>query len=367
MKILYDHQIFASQIYGGISRYFLELMKQFSQTGKPEFELSLAYSKNHYLNEAGSGNRNFFFKNSGFWIRFRSKKVVNTSKSKKAISKQQFDVFHPTYYDPYFLSCLGNKPFVLTIHDMINERFAVQYFAKDKTAENKKILARKAGKIIAISENTKSDILRYLPDVDEKKIAVIHLANSLTKCNVSRPNFPVPSRYILFVGPRRKYKNFLFLLNSMKPVLTEDRDLHIVCAGGKPFKSSEMEIFTNLGVEKQLHQFSVADSELAWLYQNAIAFVFPSLYEGFGIPVLESFACGCPVVCSNTSSLPEVGGEAAAYFDPASEISIKNAVTKVIYDSNVRKNLIDMGLRRIKNFSWQKTAEETAKIYRSIL
>ena len=106
---------------------------------------------------------------------------------------------------------------------------------------------------------------------------------------------------------------------------------------------------------------------MAYFYQNALAFIFPSLYEGFGIPVLESFACGCPLLCSNVSSLPEVAGNAACYFDPYSEESIRDAVVKLLDDSNFREELIDKGYEQLKKFSWKQTSEETKKIYESVL
>ncbi len=140
-----------------------------------------------------------------------------------------------------------------------------------------------------------------------------------------------------------------------------------MCTGGGKFSNYEIEQFKELGISKQVLQFNLDDDSLAYFYKNALAFIFPSLYEGFGIPVLESFACGCPVVCSNVSSLPEIAGEAACYFDPYSEESIKNSVVKILTDSNLREELINKGYEQLKKFSWQKTAEQTKKIYESVL
>ncbi len=368
MKILYDHQILAWQTFGGISRYFFELMNQFSQIGEPQFELSLIFSKNHYLKSTNFRNDKCFFVNHNFprkLIKIMS--TINKIKSQKALVRQRFDIFHPTYYDPYFLKYVKGKPFVLTIYDMTHEILSSQYSNRDKTAENKKLLAQKAAKIIAISENTKKDILRFLPGFDERKIAVTYLANSLSKSDVPSSNFQIPANYIFFVGGRGKYKNFEFFIRSVRSLMAEYDDLNIVCAGGGPFSDFEKDVFESLGIKGRIHCYSVTDTDMAWLYQNALAFVFPSLYEGFGIPVLEAFACRCPVICSNTSSLPEVGGEAAVYFDPNNAESIREAVTKAIYNEELRQNLINRGLKRSQNFSWAKTAEKTESIYRSIL
>jgi glycosyltransferase involved in cell wall biosynthesis len=365
MKVLYDHQIFGSQVYGGISRYFFELMKQFKEIGEPEFELSLKYSKNHYLNSARLENGKAFFDPGWFKFRVRRKSIINKAKSRRAILGHRFDIFHPTYFDPYFLDYIGDKPYILTIYDMTHEVFSDIFSAKDKTAENKKVLAQKAAKIIAISENTKNDIIKYY-GFDDKKIAVTYLAGALSQRGF-RSEITIPERYIYFVGARGVYKNFEFFVKSVNKIMAADKQLHLVCAGGREFSDSEKGLFRNLGIEDRVHFFSVTDEVMAWLYQKAVAFVFPSLYEGFGIPVLEAFSCGCPTILSNTSSLPEVGGDAAVYFDPKNEISICEAVARVIYDRQLQDELRDKGLKQLRRFSWEKTAMQTYKIYRSIL
>ena len=366
MKILYDHQIFTSHVYGGISRYFFELMRHFSQVGEPGFELSLRYSNNHYLNKTSLVNYRTFFKNYNFRGRYLIMSIPNKARSKKALSQQNFYIFHPTYYHPYFLKYIGKRPFALTIYDMIHEIFRQGFSVKDKTTEYKKVLVQKADKIIAISKNTKKDIIKFY-DIEESKIAVTYLANSLSKPHGQSAGFTIPERYVLFVGSREGYKNFELFIKSISPLMAEDKDLNVVCAGGKPFSVFEKEIFKNLRLEKRIHCFAVTDEAMAWLYQNARAFVFPSLYEGFGIPVLEAFACGCPALLSNTSSLPEVGGDATVYFDPRSEISIKEAISKVIHSEELRCSLRAKGFKQLERFSWKKTAEETTLVYRSLL
>ena len=250
---------------------------------------------------------------------------------------------------------------------MTHEKFPRYFPAKDKISANKKILARKAAKIIAISENTKKDVRRFY-DIDERKIEVVYLGNSLIRPSAVRPiHLPIPEKYVFFVGNRCIYKNFVLFIRSMATLMAKDKDLNIICAGGTAFSDFEKEIFKDLNLEGRIHHIKVTDEALALLYQNALAFVFPSLYEGFGIPVLEAFACGCPVVLSNSSSLPEVGGNAVVYFDPKKESSIRNAVNKVIYDEILRCNLRTKGFEQLKKFSWKKTASQTEAVYKSIL
>lgn len=367
MKVLYDHQIFTSQIYGGISRYFFELMKNIENDNGIKYELSLKYSNNHYLNKYNDLKYKPFFINLTFRGKYRLINILNKKISKKFLIKGDYDIFHPTYYDPYFLNILNNKPFVLTIYDMIHEIYPEMFPLKDETSKKKKLLAQKATKIIAISENTKKDIIRLF-NIDEKKIEVIYLANSINPSKSTDDiNIDLPKKYILFVGSRGGYKNYDLFIEAIAPLLVENNELKVVCVGGGNFKEIEKEKFKKLNIINKIFQYSVSDNILAYVYQKAIAFVFPSLYEGFGIPILESFASGCPVICSKTSSLPEVAGDAVVYFDPTDKLSMLNSIKKVIYDDKLRKQLIDKGIEREKEFTWEKTADKTKKIYEEIL
>lgn len=366
VKILYDHQIFSTQIYGGASRYFYELINHLQKDQEINVELSLRYSNNHYVESATFSRHKKFFWGINVRGSYRILRVLNRQKTKVLLQKQSFDVFHPTYYDPYFLDYIGSKQFVLTIYDMIHEIFPHTFSDKGRTAQDKRLLAYKSKKIIAISENTKRDIIRFY-GIDDDKIDVIYLANSLSKTNDKANTLNVPQRYLLFVGDRDGYKNFDRLIKAICPLLVADDTLIIVCVGGGKFSNYEQDMFKQLRMRNRILHCSAYDSNLAYLYENATVFVFPSLYEGFGIPVLEAFACGCPAVLSSRSSLPEVGGDAAVYFDPESELSIKQAIERVIYDETLRHNLKRKGKEQLKKYSWDKTAEKTKAVYRKLI
>ncbi|AJI47693.1 glycosyltransferase family 4 protein [Francisella philomiragia] len=368
MKILYDHQIFTEQKYGGISRYFYELIREFHQQKNIDFDVSLFLSNNYYISDKEYADYINFLPNTKFKGKWRIYNTFNKIKTINLLKKNEFDVFHPTYYDPYFLKYIGNKPYVLTIHDMIHEKFSDMFSLNDTVRRNKKLLVEKAIKIIAISENTKKDLIDLLK-VDENKIEVIYHGNSLAfnKDISESSNMYIPEKYILFVGERRIYKNFDFFIESVTPILTKNKDLFIVCAGGLEFNKKDLEKFSQAGILNQIIQYNIDDNSLAYLYNNALMFIFPSLYEGFGIPILEAFACDCPVLCSNTSSLPEVAGDAALYFDPYSMESIKNTVEYALSNKKVREDLIVKGQDRLKKFNWNKTAYLTKKLYESIL
>lgn len=172
MKILYDPQIFTRQVYGGISSYFYELIS-YLHNSEISVNLPLVHSNNYYLKSSP------FYKNIPLLNgQKRVIKILNGFRAAISMRMQNYDIFHPTYYNPYFLNHIGNKPFVLTIYDMIHEIFPEKYPAMDRTSEYKKILAQKASKIIVFSENTKQDIIKYL-NIDESKIEIIYLASSL--------------------------------------------------------------------------------------------------------------------------------------------------------------------------------------------
>ena len=385
MKILYDHQTFTQQNYGGISRYFCEMMNQYSKDPSLDFTLALCYSQNENLRlfsqlNAYWSRRNNFFSDNPYFSYFQKKFHFNAlnyvfnnqRESERLLKKQDFDVFHPTYYDPYFLTHLQKKPYIVTVYDMIHEIFPDYFSSNDPIKVWKKQLVENANCIIAISENTKKDIIKFA-NVDQGRIKVIYLGNPFESINekmkinnYSNPTL-VGKSYLLFVGTRSGYKNFIFFIESVVELLRKYSQLHIYCAGWGPFTSYEKKILQKLNIIDKVHYVLTNDYQMKYLYRNAHAFIFPSLYEGFGLTVLEAFSCGCPAILSNTSSLPEVGGDAAIYFDPQDSVSLTDAVERLLSDDNLRTHLIRKGNERLKMFSWEKTAKTTKNVYNNVV
>ncbi len=389
MKILFDHQIFEIQKFGGVSRYYIELFKKLKSNKQVQITISVLYSDNDYLIINNDFAPNLSIKSDNykkfFWgIEFKGKwrlynlinklfpflvpEKLNKKLSIKNIKAGNFDIFHPTYYDNYFLKIIENKPFVLTIHDMIYEKLQNKYIVNDPYSVNKKELCDKASKIIAVSQNTKNDIIELF-GIESNKIDVIYLANSLK----TEPDFSgleekmmLPELYLLFIGNRSGYKNFGFFIASISKLLKTHPEIHVVCTGGV-FSTEEILLFSKLGISDKIIHRDADDKSLSLLYKKALAFVFPSVYEGFGIPILEAFSCGCPCLLSNTSSLPEVGSDAALYFNPLIESSIETAVSRIINEPELRTTLINKGYERIKEFSWEKTAKKTFQLYNEVL
>lgn len=360
-------------------------MDQYSQDPDIEQTLALRYSRNenlcsrYALYQHWSSRSEFLCNTHIFPVIRKITRVdvlnylrINQRESVRMLKKQDFDLFHPTYYDPYFLQHLQQKPFILTVYDMIHELYPGYFSPNDPTKTWKKKLIEQAEAIIAISESTKSDIIKYT-NAEPDRISVVYLGNPfeyLVQSHRVKNNFEHPALeepYILFVGNRNGYKNFIFFIKSVARLLKKDENLRVYCAGGGPFMRPELEILNELNILSKVRFINTNDLIMKHLYENAQAFIFPSLYEGFGLPILEAFSCGCPALLSNSSSLSEVGADAACYFDPNDPESLLQSIETVLSDDHYRETLIRKGFERLKLFSWENTAQGTKKVYDNLL
>lgn len=376
VKIIYDHQIFSLQKYGGISRCFVELHKHMPDSCKATIAVRetenvyareleevkpIGYDYDHFIcnhHFLGKGHLHLWYDKLR---RVKYYPDYNKNFLLYLLQKSDFDVFHPTYFDDYFLSYLNEKPFVLTIHDMIPELYP-QYFGKDDfQIVKKKKLAPLASAIIAVSENTKKDIIRIL-NIPEEKIHVIYHGSSFP---MERGNAKYSFPYILFVGERGLYKNFVPFVRSMELVMKKYKDLHVVCTG-RPFNQEEIAFLQENGVEDRFQHCMVkTDEELYSLYHHALGFVYPSEYEGFGIPILEAYQADCPVILNRASCFPEIAGDAALYFSSEEELTaqIERLLSISIEDRNA---LLVKQKKRLSRYSWEKSARQMAEIYQSL-
>lgn len=363
IRILIDFQIFTIQTFGGISRIYAEVYKRYIKNSNVDCKIPIVFSENEYFKDVFKvhsflkGNTSFFKKLFYY--------IINRIYCTFGLIKGDFDIFQPTYYDPYFLPFLKGKPFVLVVLDMTHEIFPESVSLKDRTIEWKKKLVHKAARIIAISENTKRDIIKFY-GIDEDKIDVVYLGTSITVPK-RKVDIELPKEYILFLGNRGKYKNYNTFFKAVVPILKEKESLYLVCAGSSSFSKEEINMFNSFGLKERVKHIRFRDEDMGYIYNRALCFVFPSLYEGFGIPVLEAFACDCPAIISNTSSFPEVGGNAVVYFNPKDIESIQNSVKKVIEEGKLREDLIKKGRERLKMFSWEKCEENMLTSYRRVL
>ena len=361
MKIYYDYQELILQKYGGISRYFYELYTRINKMDNCEVTIKCCHNTNHYFADIF---------HSEYPI-LTGRKWTFYNKLNKLITwfelRNHYDIVHPTYYSEYILKCLRkDQKLITTIHDMIHEKFHDQYPEALPTSdiEMKKEMIYKSDHIIAISQSTKKDILKFYPDIPENKITVIyHGARKLSDNNIPF-NKDFPNHYVLFVGQRRTYKNYLTFFNAMKGIMDNDKEMCIVCIGGGKFDEEELSFMK--GYTDRVLQMDCDDIMLMQAYRQARCFVFPSLYEGFGMPTLEAFENDCPVILSNTSSMPEVGGEAVLYFEPLNENQLKEQIEKVIYDNELRQLLIIKGKERLQYFQWEDKVKEIVDCYNKV-
>lgn len=353
MRILYDNQVFTFQKFGGISRYFVELMRNLEAPFYPA--IPITFTDNVYLSDA-----------YGLRLNFRGKTRLYSTIDRLTSNlclRGKYDVFHPTYYNSYFL-CKLKSPYVVTVYDMIHEKFCDLFSPNDKTTQYKKVVINRADRIIAISQNTKKDIIDIY-GLPEERIDVVHLGHSVD-VTVSSSVEGLPENYILFVGQRWGYKNFTRFVNAFAEVNKLYPEVELVCTGSN-FTAEEVVLFQKLGIERKVKRFFVNESQLTYLYQHALCFVYPSLYEGFGIPILEAFAADCPLALSNTSCFPEIAREGGAYFNPYEENSIFEILKKIISEKAYRENLVRQGREVLSQYSWSKMAKETGLVYEKVL
>lgn len=357
MKVLFDHQLFSYQRYGGASKYFAMMINSLP---KNVWDTTTVFSNNEYVSTLELFKFHSFLPHKHFRGQGWFMNEINKPYTLYRLYKKDYDIFHQTHFDPYSLNAIGDKPMVTTFHD-------INYLTLNPNPRGvkwqRKSLER-ADRIIAISEYTKKDLLKYY-SVDENKISVIY--HGIQKSVVQLPlNRLVESPYILYVGSRDPHKNWKSLIKAFSLIKNRIKDIMLVCTF-KNFSNDELQFISDNSLDGSVIQMSVTELQLYQLYRDALCFVFPSLYEGFGMPILESWINGCPVALSNCSCFPEIAQTAAVYFDPNDIGDIADKVEKVIIDTDYRGNLVNQGYLRVKNFSWEKCAENHLKLYKSIL
>lgn len=288
---------------------------------------------------------------------------------------EESDVFLGTNFRGIFKDSFKT---VLTIHDM-----AYAYFPEATEQESLKYLqqelpsaAEKAHAIITVSESTKRDVVRFL-HISPEKIAVVHLGvaesfrplSDHAPLKAVRERYRLPHAFILSVGTIQPRKNLTGLLEAYALLRADDGfRADLVIAGGKGWKSERLkDHIKSLGLEGRVHFTGYVDeNDLPALYNLAEVFVFPSFYEGFGLPLLEAMACGVPVVASNNSSIPEIAGDAAVLVDPHSPESIAHGIKQAINEPDLRRGCIERGIARSRLFTWEKCARETLAVLRTV-
>jgi glycosyltransferase involved in cell wall biosynthesis len=372
MKIAIDARFFRSST-GGIGRYTRALIRELMKIDK----------KNDYtIYITPKDEEEYNLDRSNFSVKvvpISHYSVNEQIKFLQILNKEKFDLVHFTNFNhPIFYS----GKFVVTIHDLtimlfptINQQKSIlKKFAFNSVMQN---AVWKSNKIIAISEATKADVIKYLKG-DSAKIKVIYegiddkyqIQNiDNNKNNIIKGKYKLTDPYVLFVSQWRPHKGLPELIKAFEILKEKYQVKYKLVLVGKP-NLDFPEIIKRINSSKYINDIIlpgfVADDDLPYIYHNADAFIFPSQYEGFGLPPLEAMAAGTVVVSSKTSCMPEILGDAAIYFNPRNPNDIAEKLTEVLSNNKMQKDFIKKGLTHIKKYSWENMARETLKLYESI-
>jgi len=363
LRVAYDYDTFTTQRYGGISRSFVEHFRQFAAGEKVEVCLPFNFSRNEYLRHFTC----YSGVTTGAYFRGlpRLLSALNFPTFVTALRGGDFDVYHQTFYNVCLAQLRPDVPLVVTVHDMTPELYPEQFERPDAVHFGKRAVCEQATAVVCVSENTKRDFQRIY-DIDTTKLYVVPHGGG-EKTTQGDDSLDTPDQYVLYVGKRTGYKNFGELVHALVPLMEERPELHLVCLGGEDFTNSEFRPFMQRGWEARVHHDTPSDEKMTSYYRNAMLLAYPSLYEGFGLPILEAFRNRCPVVASRRSCFPEIAGEAAAYFEPGNEGALKTAIERVLKDDEYRRTLIDRGEERRKKFSWRRSAKRLHRVYQDVV
>jgi len=364
MKIVYDHQIFSLQNTGGASRYYYELLRYLSTVPEVQTEVFVGFSGLVYplqnLPPLNTNVKRF----PGVLPPGTPRYAINELMGNLvAILNRTSDIYHSTHCR--FMPFVRARRLLVTHQDCTYERYPIFSHTKTVLSARKKVF-KQADAIICISEATRKDLLDFY-NVDPAKTRVIHLGvTDLPRSQVAARELRALMRrqYLLYVGRRAYHKNFIAFLRAFRDVqLHEDFDL--LTLGGGDFNQEEAALVRALGLADSVVSVPIAsDSLLAEAYAAARVFVYPSLWEGFGIPPLEAMRAGCPVVACRAGAIPEVCLDAAFYFEPDDKTSLNAILLRATNDEEARKRAIDRGREIAAKYPWEKCGAQTLAFYR---
>lgn len=357
-RVIFGPEIWSLQNEGGISRYFQELIHGLSNLGVG----------GKVLAQIQTNQRLGALEVEGFEIQSHA----NPIESYKEVIKQlgegvHVDIFHPTYYSKDHLRFREPKTkVVVTVFDMISELFPERKPLFRKVVDEKRISVHKADHILTISTQTKKDLMNIY-GVPAEKISVTYLGSKLHLLQQEDLSTVAQDRFILYVGKRGGYKNFINFITAYSHSKSLSSGFSIVAVGGGKFTPNENSNLQKLGIIDKVKQVDADDLELSTYYRKAACLVYPSLYEGFGLPPVEAMSLNCPVIASNGGSIPEICKAAAEYFDPADIDSIEHVLSTALEDEQRLRQMRQTGLEVAEMFTWEKTALATLDAYKRII
>ncbi len=364
LDVLFDHQMFVSQRVGGASRYFVELARALRAQGDVRARLFAPAHLNGYLSAADAMHPLSF---RADWPQrgLQHRAALLQPLLRLALAVSAPDVLHETSYCQSQARVPRRTRVVTTVHDMAFERFPQLFDDPAGRIAGKLAGMRRADAIICVSEHTRRELLAFYPEFAQRCSVVQH-GVAQQQVTGERPD-TLPDEYLLYVGTRHTYKNFTNLLRALGAARNLPVKLKLLCFGGGPFSEVERQTGEQCGwPSDKLVQISGDDTLLAQAYRHAALFVFPSTYEGFGMPLTEAMVQGCAVACSKASSFPEVCGQAAAYFDANDPADIARCIEALILHPQRRQALAQTGWSHVQHYTWARCAAQTLAVYQQM-
>ncbi|HEX6771154.1 MAG TPA: glycosyltransferase family 1 protein [Acidobacteriaceae bacterium] len=364
MRIAVDHQVTSLQDAGGMSRYHYELARHLRGVHDLSIHLLLGGQSSVLpfcsLQGSGIGVATWRSRLRPGYPRYGMNALWTAA---IAPLRGRYDVYHATYQraEP----AIRHRALVATHHDATQERFPHLFRNAAAIRARKARLYARANIVICVSESARYDLEELYGVGRERTRLVYHGVEPIPAAAAFTDGDPRP--YLLYLGSRSAYKNFSALLSAFAAAPAAGA-MRLVVAGGGAWTSSEQAAIAGSGLEGRVTLLPrVDDAVLAGLYRGAMLFVYPSLYEGFGLPPLEAMSAGCPVLVSRTSSLPEVCGDAAHYFDPALEGSLRAELDRLLADPALLRATVDAGRAQAGRYTWEAAATKTLAVYRDAL
>lgn len=354
ITVLFDHEIFLMQAAGGVTRYFIELIRRLGQSGRFE---PVVFAGLHASSLLAEQRASLPARVVGAKLPFgighsRTVSAYNQLAFRIFAAKSTPRIYHATYYRSFPTSPQTTR--MITVHDMVAELHGTQGAGHDPTPQRKRHAIAEADGIICVSAHTQRDMLQVYPEAKGKSF-VVHHGSMLAHRQVRRPLIDEP--YFLYVGQRDPRKNHETVKKAF--ALAELEGWKLVFFGGRePNDSEKAEAIAHGHVYVRGN-----DEDLATWYSHAAALLYPSRYEGFGMPLLEAMSLGCPVAAANTSSIPEVAGDACALINPDDINAWATLLRELFGSQELRTSLAARGRERSKLFTWERCAEETATVY----